>query len=95
MDGTLKITLNHDMASSNEKIIVLVSVLFPERQATRFRTPDYTLLGFHPTAAQAFLDFVDDQTLVFDLDSRPDARRWVRDIVSGTLAAQELLDALN
>lgn len=75
----------------DEKIIVLVSELFPERQCTRFRTPDYTLLGFHPTAAQAFLDFVDDDTLVLDLDTQPEARRLVREMVAGTLRAQELM----
>jgi hypothetical protein len=80
--------------ATEQKIVVLVSQLFPEGECTRFRAPDYTLLGFHPTAAQAFLDFVPDDTLVLDLDQDGAGRQFVRDMVMGTLQANQMLELL-
>ena len=80
--------------TAEPKIAVLVSQLFPPGECTRFRAPDYTLLGFHPTAAQAFLDFVPEDTLVLDLDESVVGRQFVRDMVMGTLHGDQLLDQL-
>lgn len=75
-------------------IAVLISEHFPRGECTRYTAPDCLLLGFHPENAQAFLDFVEDDTLVLDLDQDAVGRQFVRDMVLGTIRGSELLEQI-
>lgn len=75
--------------------VILLSSTFLQTEVTRFVTPDYVLLGFHQQAFIGFEDMVPPSTLVFDLDELPEARQLVRDLVGGTLAANQMVEQLH